>query len=184
MAAQSSVFKSAELFDRFRELIKQQGSGLTSRVWYYCLNINLFQIAAVYQFNLTNASGVQKSWVIDLKNGSGSVTEGSAKADTTLSLKDEDYVAMANGKLDSQMAFMQGKLKIAGSIAHAMKLGGLLAEAQKMQTAAPTTTSAANSTNSDFKSARIFDLIRQKVSQQGAQLVQKVNCCSDRNFLI
>lgn len=125
----------------------------------------------MYQFNLTNAAGEQKSWVIDLKNGSGSVSEGTAKADTTLSMKDDDYVAMANGKLDSQMAFMQGKLKIAGSIAHAMKLGGLLAEAQKIQASAP---AAAPAAGGDFKSARVFDLIRQKVGQQGAQLVQKV----------
>ena len=78
----------------------------------------------MYQFTLTNNAGAKHSWIIDLKNGSGSVTEGNiclyanvhiitrvlgeGKADTTLTLKDDDFIAMNSGKLDSQMAFMTG----------------------------------------------------------------------------
>jgi len=66
-----------------------------------------------------------KSWTVDLKNGNGSVKQGKAegKPDCTITIKGEDLVAMATGKLNGQTAFMQGKLKIGGNMAFAMKLG-------------------------------------------------------------
>merc|ERR1711994_146193 len=63
---------------------------------------------------------------IDLKNGSGSTTRGDAdKPDVTITLKEEDFVAMAAGKLDGMQAFMSGKLKIAGNMMLARKLGSI-----------------------------------------------------------
>ncbi|KAL6076457.1 SCP2 sterol-binding domain-containing protein 1 [Balamuthia mandrillaris] len=83
------------------------------------------KIGGVYQFNVADGNGV-RSWTVDLKNGSGSVQEGKApKADCTISIKDEDFAAMAAGQLDGQTAFMQGKIKISGNMAFAMKLGQL-----------------------------------------------------------
>ena len=82
----------------------------------------LKKIGGVYQFDVDG-----KSWTVDLKNGDGSVKPGKAegKPDCTITIKGEDFVAMATGKLNGQTAFMQGKLKIGGNMAFAMKLGQL-----------------------------------------------------------
>ena len=44
----------------------------------------------------------------------------------TVSVKWDDFVALAEGRLDPMMAFMQGKLKIAGDMMIAQKLAPLL----------------------------------------------------------
>ncbi len=43
----------------------------------------------------------------------------------TISMKEGDYLDMVNGKLNGQMAFMSGKLKVAGDMGLAMRLQGL-----------------------------------------------------------
>ncbi|KAK3238910.1 hypothetical protein CYMTET_51120 [Cymbomonas tetramitiformis] len=66
-------------------------------------------------------------FTVDLKNGSGSVTEGEAgKADLTITVSDENFLQLVEGKLNSQMAFMSGKLKVGGNMGLAMKLGPIL----------------------------------------------------------
>src|SRR5215470_11245429 len=47
------------------------------------------------------------------------------KPNITLSMKESDYLDMVNGKLNGQMAFMTGKLKIAGDMGLALKLQDL-----------------------------------------------------------
>jgi len=83
------------------------------------------KINGVYQFNITPAQGAAKQWTVDLKTAPGAVKSGPAepKADCTLTLKEADFVDLMSGKLDGQAAFMQGKLKIAGNMSFAMKLG-------------------------------------------------------------
>lgn len=63
---------------------------------------------------------------MDLKNAN--VYEGApeGKASTTLTVSDEDFVLMAQGKLQPQSAFMKGKLKVTGNIMLAQKLAPLL----------------------------------------------------------
>lgn len=51
-------------------------------------------------------------------------------ADCTISVAKEDFEKMAAGTLDPTMAFMQGKLKVAGDMSIAMKLGPMLAKAR------------------------------------------------------
>ena len=76
------------------------------------------KIKAVYQINLDSG----KKFVIDLKSGAGSVKVGEDdKADCTFTMKADDFLALANRKLNPQSAFMGGKLKIKGSIGVAMK---------------------------------------------------------------
>jgi putative sterol carrier protein len=84
-------------------------------------------VGCVYQFNITTSKGETKQWTVDLKNAPGSVKAGPAqKADSTISMKEEDFVDMSQGKLSGQQAFMQGKLKIQGNMSYAMKLNQLI----------------------------------------------------------
>eukprot|EP00451_Oxyrrhis_marina_P015196 CAMPEP_0204311276 /NCGR_PEP_ID=MMETSP0469-20131031/2237_1 /ASSEMBLY_ACC=CAM_ASM_000384 /TAXON_ID=2969 /ORGANISM="Oxyrrhis marina" /LENGTH=110 /DNA_ID=CAMNT_0051291201 /DNA_START=94 /DNA_END=426 /DNA_ORIENTATION=+ len=77
---------------------------------------------AIFAFKIKEG----KNWVLDLKNGSGSLKEGEGKADATITISDEDFVAMADGKLNGMQAFMGGKLKISGNMMLAQKLGSVL----------------------------------------------------------
>jgi len=84
----------------------------------------------VFQINV-NAGGKSQSWTLDLKNGNGSVSLGAApKADVTLTFADEDFVQVMTGKMNAQDAFMKGKLKTAGNMGLAMKLGNVLKQAK------------------------------------------------------
>ena len=47
------------------------------------------------------------------------------KPNITLTMKEGDYLDMINGKLNGQMAFMTGKLKIAGDMGLALRLQNL-----------------------------------------------------------
>jgi len=92
------------------------------------------QVKGIYHFQVKDGpGGATKSWTVDLKNGSGSVAEGAAeKADCTITVTDEDCAAMFTGKLNPQQAFMQGKMKIAGNMAFAMKLQVLMKAQAKL----------------------------------------------------
>eukprot|EP00500_Bicosoecida_sp_ms1_P000341 CAMPEP_0203806428 /NCGR_PEP_ID=MMETSP0115-20131106/471_1 /ASSEMBLY_ACC=CAM_ASM_000227 /TAXON_ID=33651 /ORGANISM="Bicosoecid sp, Strain ms1" /LENGTH=99 /DNA_ID=CAMNT_0050715085 /DNA_START=37 /DNA_END=332 /DNA_ORIENTATION=- len=95
------ALKSAAFFDLMADGIKSQGADLVKKV------------NGVIQFNVT-PGGV---WSIDLKNGSGSVTAAAApKADLTITISDDDFVALSQEKLNPQQAFMQGKIKIKGNM--------------------------------------------------------------------
>ncbi|MGH7836449.1 MAG: SCP2 sterol-binding domain-containing protein, partial [Candidatus Binataceae bacterium] len=48
-----------------------------------------------------------------------------ASPNITISMAANDYLDMVNGKLNGQMAFMTGKLKIAGDMGLALKLQSL-----------------------------------------------------------
>ena len=108
-------FKSAALFAELDKRVAAGGADLVKKV------------AGVYQFDVS-AGGKTRSWTIDLKTGPvGKVTEGAAaKPDVTLTLADDDCAAMFTGKLNSQQAFMQGKLKMKGDMKFAMKLGQVI----------------------------------------------------------
>jgi hypothetical protein len=83
------------------------------------------KINAVYQFNISGAGG--GSWSVDCTAPGGAVAEGtSAVARCTVAMTDGDFLAVVNGKLNPQMAFMTGKLKIQGDMALAMKLQQIL----------------------------------------------------------
>ncbi|CDH58548.1 sterol-binding protein [Lichtheimia corymbifera JMRC:FSU:9682] len=80
------------------------------------------QVNGIFQFDIKNKEGKVETFIIDAKK-EGKVTRGKGtKADATLSLKDEDFIALAEGKLNGQKAYMSGKLKVKGQIMLAMKL--------------------------------------------------------------
>lgn len=86
------------------------------------------QIKATYLFVLSGDDpGV---WLLDLKNGSGSVGEVSedTPADVTMTMDSKNMVKMFRGKLSPTTAFMMGQLKISGNMGLAMKLEKLMGQ--------------------------------------------------------
>ena len=62
-----------------------------------------------------------------IKGSACTVTEGAAaNADVTLTMEDDDLVALMKGELNGMTAFMTGKLKIEGDMGVAMKLQSIL----------------------------------------------------------
>src|SRR5512137_613101 len=79
------------------------------------------KINSIYQFNIGGAAGGQ--WSVDCTQPGGVIAAGAAPAPKcTVTCTDADFLAIVNGKLNPQMAFMSGKLKIQGDMALAMKL--------------------------------------------------------------
>ena len=84
------------------------------------------KIGAVYQFNISGPSGGQ--WSVDCTRPGGAISAGTAAAaKCTVTCTDADFLNIVNGKLNAQMAFMAGKLKIQGDMGLAMKLQQILA---------------------------------------------------------
>ena len=75
--------------------------------------------------------GEPGSILIDGKSTPNTVTDGDGKnADCTISVSLETFEKMAKGELDGTSAFMQGKLRVAGDMGLAMKVGPILAKAR------------------------------------------------------
>lgn len=78
-----------------------------------------------YQFDLSGDGGGK--WVVDLTQEGGKVFEGEKEdAGVVVSMTASDFVDLVNGKLNGQMAFLQGKLKIKGDMSLALKLQQVL----------------------------------------------------------
>lgn len=78
-------------------------------------------INATYQWDITGGGGGK--WYVTLDDDSVEVTEGEAEDPSiTLTVEAQDWLDIINGKLNGQMAFMTGKLKIQGDMTLAMKL--------------------------------------------------------------
>ena len=79
------------------------------------------KINAVYQFNISGPGG--GTWMVDCTVPGGKIAPGAAtSAKCTVAATDQDFLNIVNGKLNPQMAFMSGKLKIQGDMGLAMKL--------------------------------------------------------------
>ncbi|CAI5537603.1 unnamed protein product [Closterium sp. Naga37s-1] len=81
------------------------------------------KIGLVYQFNISPKKiGInEEKFTVDLK--SKKVTAGvyEGKPDAMFSFTDADFVSVATGKLNPQMAFIRGKMRIKGSMQAAQK---------------------------------------------------------------
>ncbi len=83
------------------------------------------QINNAYQFEITGDGG--GSWVVDLTKTADFVSAGSIdEPGVTVTMTAKDFVALVEGKLNGQMAFMSGKLKIKGDMSLALKLQQIL----------------------------------------------------------
>ncbi|WP_242392855.1 SCP2 sterol-binding domain-containing protein [Anaeromyxobacter oryzisoli] len=85
------------------------------------------KINAVYRFDIGGAAG--GSWSLDCTAPGGRIAAGpieDADAGCVVAATDHDFVDIVNGKLNAQMAFMSGKLRIQGDIGLALKLQQIL----------------------------------------------------------
>ncbi|KAG7391473.1 hypothetical protein PHYBOEH_006663 [Phytophthora boehmeriae] len=105
-AAATGGLKSTEIFRLLKEAVAKDGAAMAKKV------------KGIIQFDITGAG----KWNLDLKSATPALTEGAKKADVTIIVADEDFVAIALGKLNAQQAFMKGKLKLKGNMTLAMKL--------------------------------------------------------------
>lgn len=68
---------------------------------------------------------VSAPYTVKVFDGQCEITEGTTNdADVTLTLSDENLVALLTGKLGGAMAFMTGKLKIDGDLMLAKEIPG------------------------------------------------------------
>jgi putative sterol carrier protein len=75
--------------------------------------------------------GEPGSVYIDGKSTPNTVADGEGKsADCTISVGLDTFDKMIKGELDGTSAFMQGKLRVAGDMGLAMKLGPILQKAR------------------------------------------------------
>jgi len=97
---------------------------------------DLAQVTEHIRAALGDNSGLGKTLKIDLgdvgkifidgASTPNAVTNEDKPADATVSLSWDDFMALSQGQLDPMMAFMQGKLKVAGDMMLAQKLAPLL----------------------------------------------------------
>nr|XP_043608242.1 sterol carrier protein 2-like [Erigeron canadensis] len=111
--ASSPELKSVALMDQMKtHFSTDAGKALTKK-------INL-----VYQIHIApkKVGFNEEIYVVDLKKGE--VTKGpygEGKPDATFSFTDADFFKIATGKMNPQMAFMMGKMKVKGSLSAAQK---------------------------------------------------------------
>ena len=112
-SAGGAGLKSEEIFGMMKSYLNQGlGKALIPKV------------DAIFAFEIIKAKGgkIEVIYEIDLKNGQGNVKKGKPeKADSTFNMTDDDFEAVCLGKLNPQMAFMQGKMKIRGNMSKATK---------------------------------------------------------------
>lgn len=80
---------------------------------------------ALYQFSLSGDEG--GDFYVRVADGGGQVEEGVAEEpDLTVSMTDQTFRALADGKMSATSAFFAGKIKLKGDMSLAMKLQSFL----------------------------------------------------------
>ena len=79
-------------------------------------------MSCVYQFRVADAA-----WNVKLVEGKAAVAEGEVPSpNCTITMAEADFLDLVSGKLNGQMAFLTGKLKVAGDMGLALKLGSFI----------------------------------------------------------
>ncbi|XP_053277775.1 LOW QUALITY PROTEIN: peroxisomal multifunctional enzyme type 2-like [Pleuronectes platessa] len=120
--SQGAGLQSELVFAEIGRRVKDLGSELVKKV------------NAVFGWEITKDGKTTAQWTIDLKNGSGCVHEGpfSGKTDVTITVSDEDFMEVVQGKLNPQKAFFSGRLKVRGNIMLSQKLEVILKDHAKL----------------------------------------------------
>ena len=74
-----------------------------------------------FQWNITGEqAGV---WAFRVHDGVCELVSGGLdKPDVTITISDQDWIALTEGKLDAQSAFFSGKLKVTGDMGLALRV--------------------------------------------------------------
>ncbi|XP_052200969.1 sterol carrier protein 2 [Diospyros lotus] len=113
MANSSAQLKSDAIFEQMKlHLSTDAGKEITKK------------IGLVYEIKIApkKIGFHEEIYVVDLKNGE--VKKGpyeGGKPDATFSFTDDDFVKVATGKMNPQIAFLRGAMKIKGSLSAAQK---------------------------------------------------------------
>lgn len=76
--------------------------------------------------NATIQFNTSKPAYITIANGSANVAEGTASnSDVTITMEDDDFVALMKGELNGMTAFMTGKLQLDGDMMLAQRMASL-----------------------------------------------------------
>eukprot|EP01133_Synstelium_polycarpum_P012503 gene12503-14676_t len=118
-AAAASVaapgYNSSSIFETIQKTIASNGADLVKK------------INGSYHIVVNNNAKQSQTWTINLKDANGSIALGAVgKPNVTITVGDDDFVQIMTGKLNAQSAFMKGKLKIAGNMTLATKLGAIM----------------------------------------------------------
>lgn len=108
----SSKLKSAALLELMKaHIASEAGTELRNKIGF------------VYQLNIAPLKmGINEEiYVVDLKDSKVSKGAYSGKPDATFSFVDNDFLNVATGKMNPQMAFIRGKMRIKGSMRAAQK---------------------------------------------------------------
>ncbi len=98
--------------------------------------MDLAALTAKVQEALAAGTGFDKKVKFDfgsvgklfIDGAAGKASNEDGAADATVSVAFDDFLKLAQGALDPTMAFMQGKLKVAGDMGVAMKLQSLFSK--------------------------------------------------------
>ncbi|KXJ16087.1 non-specific lipid-transfer protein [Exaiptasia diaphana] len=111
-ATSPAGFKAKVVFDEIEKQLKTEGAAYVKK------------IKGVFCFKIQKGPGGKEGvWIVDAKNGAGSVKFGSSdKGDVTITISDDDFIKLMTGNLSPQKAFFKGLLKLKGNMGLAMKL--------------------------------------------------------------
>ncbi|KAK9714806.1 hypothetical protein RND81_06G121700 [Saponaria officinalis] len=112
MGDSNQQLKSEVLLDQMKtHLSSDAGKDLTKK------------IGLVYQLNIApkKIGFNEVIYTVDLKKGEVKKGAYGGKPDAILSFQDDDFLKIATGKMNPQIAFLRGALKVKGSIAAAQK---------------------------------------------------------------
>jgi len=89
------------------------------------VNVDKIQgMNSIFLFDITGDNAGQ--YAVTIADGAATVSEGAVdNPSITLTMTDENFVALVTGKLNGQTAFLTGKLKIKGDMGLAMKLSSI-----------------------------------------------------------
>jgi len=177
-----SGFESSQYFAQIQEFFNNAPSDVKSA--------QMKKAAGVYQFEVKKGSKTQ-IWTIDLKNAGAVTTSAlSKKADIVIKLDDNVFSELAQGKLNGQKAFMQGKLKASGNFTLAGKLDNFFQEVRKTSPgssskgsskspeAKPASSGSSSLDVPGFKSSQVFKQIKAWIDswteEQGKKEIGKI----------